>query len=165
MLSRAGPATAHRVVTLCSKAWAGWALIPTAVALSWRHVVKPCVTLVNGLPTVSSFPIRNHCPQILGGYIDGQEPPKAGADLFQNLGCGLQTSSERFWCKATDGTGLLHIISGNLYFFLFLRNPVARSLIILSIIRETNGFVTSTQKLRLILKTNCIKVNEIIMII
>lgn len=33
---------------------------------------------------------------------------------------------------------------------MFLRNPVARSLIILSIIPETNEFVTSAQKLRLI---------------
>lgn len=48
---------------------------------------------------------------------------------------------------------------------LFLKNPVARSLITLSIIPETNGFVTCAQKLRLILETNCIKINEIIMII
>ena len=93
--SRAGPATAHGVVTFCSKAWAGWALIRPQSS-RWRHVVKQCVTLVNGVPTVSSFPIRTHRPQILGGYIDGQKPPKAGANLFQNLGRGLQTSSERF---------------------------------------------------------------------
>lgn len=48
---------------------------------------------------------------------------------------------------------------------MFLRNPVAKSLITLSIIPETNGFVACAQKLRLILKTNCIKINEIIMII
>ena len=48
---------------------------------------------------------------------------------------------------------------------MLLRNPVARSLITLSIIPKANGFVAWAQKLRLILETNCIKINEIIMII
>lgn len=46
---------------------------------------------------------------------------------------------------------------------MFLRNPVARALITLSIVPETNEFVTCAQKPKLILKTNY--QNEIIMII
>lgn len=68
----------------------------------WYHVEKTLPRPCKWGARMSRFSVRDHCPQDLGGNRYGQNPQKAGANLFQNLVCGLQTNSERFGCTASN---------------------------------------------------------------
>lgn len=139
-------------------------LDPTRSRRHDANMVKQRPTLGKRVPTVSSVPVRDAVLRLLEGTEAERNPPKQEQIGFRIWAVCKQVHRD-FDAKQQTELVYCTLKMEIFYFFsLFLRNPVARSLIILSIIPETNGFVISAQKLRLILKTNCIKINEIIMI-
>lgn len=140
-------------------------LDPTRSRRHGANMVKQRPTLGKRVPTVSSVPVRDAVLRLLEGTEAERNPPKQEQIGFTIWAVVCKQVHRDFDAKQQTELVYCTLKMEIFYFFsLFLRNPVARSLIILSIIPETNGFVISAQKLRLILKTNYIKINEIIMI-